>query len=567
MLSFEQLGLAPALLAGVAKLGFTTPTAVQSAVIPLLLNDDRDLVALAQTGTGKTAAFGLPLLQRLIPGNRVPQALVLCPTRELCMQIARDLTQLSDAMTGVRILPVYGGADIRPQLAELKRGVQLIVATPGRMVDMLRRHAVDLSAIRCVVLDEADEMFTMGFEEDLSIILNAVPVEKQILLFSATMPRSVASMTRENMTRPREVTIGMRNTGPDNVIHEYYMVHARDRYPALKRIVDLIPELYGIVFCRTRQETQDIADWLMRDGYSAQALHGDLSQPQRDRVMKGFRACRFPLLVATDVAARGLDVRNLTHVINFSLPDDLDSYTHRSGRTGRAGQSGTSIVLLNLREHAKLHRVEKQLGRKFVARTVPTGDDICRARLNLWVKRWQSLEPESPLLDELMPVLCTKIGDLSREALLRKVAFLELQPLLAYYRDQPDLNPGPSSTPRKPKPAQSPARAASASVVRLPVELMLNVGTVNGITPRTLLRMIESVSPRKKLPVGRIKIAGKLSYIEVPAQQAGTLVERFNAAPLEVSGRRVQALLAKKRSQPLGDSKRGPHKGRKTKQT
>ncbi len=541
--SFNDLGLSPELLQGLEKLGFKKPTDIQAAVIPDLLAGDRDLVAMAQTGTGKTAAFGLPILQRLSAKTRLPQALVLCPTRELCMQIARDLSQLGDSIKALRILPVYGGADIRPQLIALRRGVQIIVATPGRMVDMLRRQAVDLSTIRCVVLDEADEMLTMGFEDDLRTILGAVPATVQTLLFSATMPRTVADITRNYMKDPATITIGTRNTGPDNVVHEYYVVHARDRYAALKRIVDLVPDLYGIVFCRTRQETQEIADWLIRDGYPAQALHGDLTQPQRDRVMKAFRERHCPMLVATDVAARGLDVRNLTHIINYSLPDDLGTYTHRSGRTGRAGQSGISIVLLNMREQSKLRQIEKQLGRKFIARPIPAGDDICRVRLYDWVKRWQTLETASALLDELMPALIERLDGLSRDELLRKVAFLEVQRLIDYYRDQPDLNP---EVRHEPHSNRSPHAAASDGRV----ELALNVGAVNGLTPTMLLGMIGTVARNRSIPVGRIKITPMQSYVEVPADMATELLKRFNSHGLELDGRPVTAIAAGARPPP-----------------
>ncbi len=537
MKSFDQLDLSPELLEGVAKLGFKKPTEVQSAVIPVLLGGSRDLVALAQTGTGKTAAFGLPILQLLDPDANDPQALILCPTRELCMQIARDVTQLAGSMRNVRILPVYGGADIQPQLKSLRRGVQIVVATPGRMVDMLRRRAIDLSVIRHVVLDEADEMLTMGFEEDLKTILAAVPKGKQTLLFSATMPRTVAAIKANDMTDPLEITIGERNTGPDNVVHEYYMVHARDRYPALKRIVDLIPELYGIVFCRTRQDTQEIADWLARDGYLAQALHGDLSQPQRDKVMKGFRDRDFPLLVATDVAARGLDVRNLTHVINYSLPDELGTYTHRSGRTGRAGQSGISIALLNLREHSKLHQIEKQLGRKFIARPVPTGDDICRVRVYDWIKRWQALEPNSALLDELMPAIAQRLEGLSREDLLRKMVAWELRLLLDYYRNQPDINPDRRLDSRSE--TSAPSRGSGVKV-----ELVLNVGSVNGLRAKSLLQMIET-TVSETIPVGRINISKMQSYVEVPAAQAANLVASINAGSRELDGRLIRIAVAR----------------------
>ncbi|MDZ4199389.1 MAG: DEAD/DEAH box helicase, partial [Kiritimatiellia bacterium] len=427
-------------------------------------------------------------------------------------------------------VPVYGGAEIRPQLVALHRGAHIVVATPGRMVDLLRRRSIEFSKIRRVVLDEAEEMLTMGFEEDLETILSAVPEGAQTLLFSATMPRNVASIARQHMTDAEEITIGAPNAGPDQVVHEAYIVHARDRYPAHKRIVDLIQDLYGIVFCRTRQETQEIADGLIRDGYNAQALHGDLNQTQRDRVMKKFRDRDCPLLVATDVAARGLDVRNLTHIINYSLPDDLDVYTHRSGRTGRAGQMGISMVLLHMREHFKLSRIEKKLGQKFISRPVPTGEDICRVRLHDWMKRWQSQDAKSPLLDELMPSMCEHLKDLTREELLRKVAFQELHKLLDYYQDQPDLQTEHSGNLRSRPPEL--------------LELVLNVGAVNGANRSSLMAMIREVGDDPQISFGRINVAKMQSYVEIPAPVAEELVRQFESCDIQLDGRAVRVAIA-----------------------
>ena len=372
-MKFTELGLCPELLAGIGKLGFETPTPVQAEVIPFLLDNDQDLVGLAQTGTGKTAAFGLPILEQLDLESRATQALILCPTRELCMQIARDLQSFATAMPTVSILAVYGGADIRQQLDALQRGVQIVVATPGRMLDILRRKRANFSSIERVVLDEADEMLNMGFEEELEGILSQVPGQAQTLLFSATMPREVAKISRKYMQDSHEITCGSKNAGSENVSHEVVTIHAKDRYRALRRLVDFYPRMYGIVFCRTRMETQQVADHLRRDGYNAEPLHGDLSQMQRDSVMKKFRERHVQVLVATDVAARGLDVNDLTHIINYQMPDDLSAYTHRSGRTGRAGKSGTSIAIIHMREHFKIKRIEKALGKKFTERLVPTG--------------------------------------------------------------------------------------------------------------------------------------------------------------------------------------------------
>ncbi|MBM4153326.1 MAG: DEAD/DEAH box helicase, partial [Kiritimatiellaceae bacterium] len=482
-MKFTELGLSSDILEGISRLGFETPTPVQAAVIPAILNNGRDLVALAQTGTGKTAAFGLPTIQLLDADIRTPQALILCPTRELCMQIARDLENFSACVQGVRVLAVYGGADIKPQLSAMVRGVDIVVATPGRMVDLLRRKRADFSQIKRVVLDEADEMLNMGFEEDLEIILSEVPDEAQTLLFSATMPRQVASIAKKYMNDPEEITVGVRNSGSENVSHEYLVVHAKDRYRALKRLADYYPDMYGIVFCRTRQETQDIADHLGKDGYKSESLHGDLTQQQRDRVMKRFRARELQMLVATDVAARGLDVNELTHVINYSLPDDLGSYTHRSGRTGRAGKTGVSIALINMREHNKVKFIEKQLGRKFVQRSVPTGADICQARLTGLMERLSQVNPEPGIIDEILPALCKSLEGVSREELLRRFASLELQRLLDYYSKEPDLNveavhEGGHAARKK--------QTAAGGLV----ELSMNIGKVNRLSPKQLMNLV-----------------------------------------------------------------------------
>lgn len=525
---FNELGLSPELLDGVSRLGFETPTDVQAAVIPAILNNGRDLVALAQTGTGKTAAFGLPLLQMLEPDIKTPQTLILCPTRELCMQIARDLENFAACVCGVRVLAVYGGADIKPQLAAMVRGVDIVVATPGRMNDLLRRRRADFSQIKRVVLDEADEMLNMGFEDDLEAILSQVPDGVQTLLFSATMPKQVAWIAKKYMTDPEEITVGGRNVGTENVSHEYAVVHAKDRYRALKRLADFYPEMYSIVFCRTRKETQDIADHLGRDGYRAEALHGDLTQPQRDRVMKRFRARELQMLVATDVAARGLDVNDLTHVINYSLPDDLSSYTHRSGRTGRAGKTGVSIALINMREHHKVKRIEKQLGRTFVQFAIPTGADICEARLIALMTRLGEVEPEPGLIDDLLPSLCERLEGISREELLRRFASLELHRMLDYYSKEPDLNAEAVQA--------KPARQKSGGRM---TELMMNIGKVNGLTPKQLMNLVNVADRDSSVEIGRINIVKMQSFFEVPPADAQNVIDSFSRGDVDYEGRPV----------------------------
>ncbi len=365
MNTFADLGINNDVLKGLSALGFQEPTPVQAKVIPLVLERRVDLVSLAQTGTGKTAAFGLPLIQLTNPKSRKTQGLVLCPTRELCMQVARDLEAFAKYVKGLQVLAVYGGANIEPQIRALRKGVQIIVATPGRLVDLINRNVVDISGVNYAVFDEADEMLQMGFQEELNAILAKTPKEKNTLLFSATMSREVKAIASKYMTDPLEITIGKLNAGAENVSHEYYMVQAKDRYLALKRVVDNSPNIYSIVFCRTRVETNDVANKLIQDGYNADALHGELSQAQRDQVMVKFRAKNLQILVATDVAARGLDVNDLTHVINYNLPDEIAGYTHRSGRTGRAGRTGTSVVIVHMKEHYKIRQIEQKLGKKF----------------------------------------------------------------------------------------------------------------------------------------------------------------------------------------------------------
>jgi len=440
MNGFEQFNLTPELQQSIAALGFETPTPVQKAVIPVLLEGRRNMVALAQTGTGKTAAFGIPVLQRVDVGRNEIQTVILCPTRELCLQVCRDLKEISKHSKAVRTVAIYGGASIETQLRALRSGVHIIVATPGRLHDLLRRRGVDLSTASCVVLDEADEMLSMGFEEDLNAIMGSIPDTVQKLLFSATMPRQVERLTGTYMQDAVEITIGSRNAGAENVTHDCYMIHEKDRYLALKRIVDATPSIYGLIFCRTRVETQETAANLMRDGYSADALHGDLSQIQRDRVMAAFRERTIRMLVATDVAARGIDVTDLTHVINYQLPDELESYTHRSGRTGRAGKSGVSAVLINMREKWKIKHIEQRLGKQFTFKPVPSGYTVCEAQLLQLMERAKAVDVNESQIAPFMPAIFEMLDGLSREQLIKHFASLELNRFLEYYRNTPDIS-------------------------------------------------------------------------------------------------------------------------------
>ncbi len=467
MNGFEQFNLTPALRQSIAALGFETPTPVQKAVIPVLLEGRRHMVALAQTGTGKTAAFGIPVLQRVDTDQNVIQAVVLCPTRELCLQVCRDLKSFARHTKALRSVAIYGGASIDTQIRALRNGVHIIVATPGRLHDILRRRAADLSTAACVVLDEADEMLSMGFEEDLNAIMSAIPDTVQKLLFSATMPRQVENLRAAYLHDPIEITIGSRNAGAENVIHECYMIHEKDRYSALKRIVDATPSVYGLIFCRTRIETQETAEKLIRDGYSADALHGELSQVQRDRVMQSFREHHLNMLVATDVAARGLDINDLTHVINYQLPDDLESYTHRSGRTGRAGKSGISAVLINMREKWKIQHIERRLGKRFAYKPVPSGHAVCEAQLLQLVARVKAVAVDEKQIQPYLPQIVDMLNGLSREELIKHFVSLELNRFLDYYRGLPDISvPLPSNEPagrrRSPAPYRDDGRRRTA---------------------------------------------------------------------------------------------------------
>ena len=437
MMQFSEMGLDPRIQKGIREMGFEQPSPIQEQFISLFLKKPSDIVGLAQTGTGKTAAFGLPMLQKIDPNKRVPQALILSPTRELCVQTARELGDYAKYLPEIVITPIYGGADISAQLRALSKGVHIITATPGRMHDIIRKNKVDLSQISILVLDEADEMLNMGFQEDVDAILEQTPKTKNTLLFSATMPREVAEIAKNYMSNPIEIAVGKKNSGAENVEHIYHMVHARDRYSALKRVMDFVPDVYGIVFCRTRIETNEVATQLIADGYSAEALHGDLSQAQRDYVMEKFRTRGVQMLVATDVAARGLDVDDLTHIINYNLPDDLESYTHRSGRTGRAGKSGISISIINLKEQGKIRMVEKTLGKKFIRKPVPGGKEICEKQLMFIIDKLHDVTINEQQIEPFLPTVYEKLEHITKEDLIKHFVSLEFNRFLDYYGSTP----------------------------------------------------------------------------------------------------------------------------------
>lgn len=522
---------------------------VQEKVIPHLLNGEGDVVALAQTGTGKTAAFGLPLLQRIDPEVKKPQALILSPTRELCLQIGSDLADFSKYMPSIKVLPVYGGSSIESQIRALRAGVQVIVATPGRLIDLINRGEVNLDDVHTVVLDEADEMLNMGFLESIDAILEHVPADRKMLMFSATMPNEIARIAKKYMKDPVEIVVGNRNEGAENVRHIYYMVNARDKYLALKRIADNTPNIYGIIFCRTRRDTQEIADKLIADGYNADALHGDLSQQQRDIVMRKFRDRVITLLVATDVAARGLDVDDLTHVINYGLPDDTAVYTHRSGRTGRAGKTGVSIAIIHSREKGKLREIEKKIGKKFERKEVPTPEHIIEKQLYNLADRIERVKVDEDEIQKYLPGVMRKLEWLSGEDLLKRVLSLEFNRLLDYYRDAPkidfiDEKPSKDKKERKESTPKSDKEKDRRTAERGMERIYVNLGKGDGFFAGNLIELLNHNVGGKRVDVGRIDLLPHYSLFDVKKADARRVVEGLRGA--DWMGDRVYSEIADK---------------------
>ena len=540
MKTFEELGVSQEIRKAIEEMGYENPMPVQEEVIPYLLGNGNDVVALAQTGTGKTAAFGLPLIQKIDVKNCVPQALVLCPTRELCLQIAGDLTDYSKYITDLKILPVYGGSSIDSQIRSMKRGVHIIVATPGRLIDLMERKVARLETVRNVVMDEADEMLNMGFTDSINTILENVPKDRNTLMFSATMSPEIARIAKTYLHDAKEITIGTKNEGSKNVNHVAYIVHAKDKYLALKRVVDFYPQIYGIVFCRTRKETQEIADKLIQDGYSADSLHGELSQAQRDLVMQKFRQRHLQLLVATDVAARGLDVDSLTHVINYGLPDDIESYTHRSGRTGRAGKTGISIAIINLREKGKMREIERIIKKKFEVSELPTGKEICEQQLIKVIDDIEKVKVSEEEIETFLPRVYRKLDWLSKEDLIKRVVSLEFNRFLDYYKNAPEIEQ-PKANDKKAETKES--RKGDKEKVGRKAEkgytrLFLNLGKTDGFYTNQIIDLVNRNLKKERIQIGRIDLMQNFSFFEVIQEQAPQVIKALNKVVLS-GGRKV----------------------------
>ena len=542
MKTFEELGVSLEIRKAIEEMGYESPMPVQEEVIPYLLGNGNDVVALAQTGTGKTAAFGLPLIQKIDVTRRIPQALILCPTRELCLQIAGDLTDYSKYITDLKILPVYGGSSIDSQIRSLKQGVHIIVATPGRLIDLMERKVANLSTVRDVVMDEADEMLNMGFTDSINAILEKVPQDRNTLMFSATMSPEISRIAKTYLHDAKEITIGTKNEGSKNVNHIAYIIHAKDKYLALKRVVDFYPQIYGIIFCRTRKETQEIADKLIQDGYNADSLHGELSQAQRDLVMQKFRQRHLQLLVATDVAARGLDVNDLTHVINYGLPDDTESYTHRSGRTGRAGKTGISIAIINLREKGKMREIERIIKKQFTVGQLPSGKEICEQQLIKVIDDIEKVKVNEEEIETFLPSIYRKFEWLSKEDLIKRVVSMEFNRFLEYYKNAPEIEQ-PKNSDKKGEPKERKERGtdkekSSRKAEKGYTRLFLNLGKTDGFYANQIIELINRNLKKERIQVGRIDLMQNFSFFEIIEAQAPMVIKALNKVVLN-GGRKV----------------------------
>ena len=569
MKTFEELGVSEVIRRAIEELGFEHPMPVQEEVIPYLLGNGNDVIALAQTGTGKTAAYGIPVLQKTDATSHDTQALILSPTRELCLQIADDLTSFAKYIPSLHVIPVYGGASIVTQMNELRHGAQIIVATPGRLIDLMERGRVDLSHLKNVVLDEADEMLNMGFSESINTIFEHVPEDRNTLLFSATMSREIEAIAKNYLHDYKEIVVGSRNEGAENVNHIYYLVNAKDKYLALKRIVDFYPRIYAIIFCRTKLETQEVADKLIRDGYNAEALHGDLSQQQRDLTMQKFRKHLTQLLVATDVAARGLDVDDLTHVINYGLPDDIENYTHRSGRTGRAGKKGTSISIIHTREKYKVRNIEKTIGKEFVDGTLPTPEEICKKQLFKAMDDIMKTDVDEGLIAPYMADINRQFEYVDKEDLIKKMVSITFGRFLDYYKDAPEIVKPTTSRKgegkadgrrRKDDDGRHAARGprkAEAGFRRL----FINLGKADGFYPGEVMQFVNHHVHGPKQEIGHIDLLQRFSYIEVPEKDANKVMAALNGSSYK--GREVRCNDADDKEARGGGRKRADRRDRR----
>lgn len=543
MNKFQSLGLSDKLVATVTSLGFETPTPVQQEAIPVLLAGPTDLICLSQTGTGKTAAFGLPLIELADDQNRITQALVLAPTRELCMQIKSDLSNYCKSVKPLNIVPVYGGASIQDQIKQIRKGAQIIVATPGRLMDLMDRKAIDIGNVGFVVLDEADEMLNMGFKDDIDFILSHTPKDKNVWLFSATMPIEIQRISARYMTEPYEISVGNKNKGNENITHQYMLVDDRNRYEALKRVVDINPDVFGVIFCRTKAETQDIAEKLMKDGYNADALHGDLSQAQRDKVMKAFKAKTLQLLIATDVAARGIDVSNITHVFHMNLPDEVEYYTHRSGRTARAGKTGFSIAIVTRRDLHKIRQIEKKASVKFEHALVPTGVEVCEKRVLELVHRLHDVKINQKVIENFLPSVFAELEDLSKEEIITRFASLEFNRYFDYYSGSADLNKKEERRGEGSERGERGERGSSGGGGGGPIDgdyerMFMSIGKMEGLDTGKLLGFILQRCNVPKKAVGRITVKGAYSFFEASTEYADTIKNMLHG--FDYKGRRIR---------------------------
>ena len=566
--NFKQTRLHPDILKAITEMGFETPTPIQAKTIPHLMASAHDLIATAQTGTGKTAAFGLPSIHLTDIEDRRTQTLVLCPTRELCMQITKDLGNFSKYINGMNILAVYGGASIQAQIKSLKKGAQIVIGTPGRTKDLIKRKRLDISHVARVILDEADEMLTMGFKEDLEMILAQTPQEKQTLLFSATMSKRVVEITKSYMNNPLEIAAARMNIAAENVQHIYYMVNAKDRYEAIKRIIDINPGIYGIVFCRTRRETKEVANKLMHDGYNADTLNGDLSQVQRDDVMGRFRNRQLQILVATDVAARGLDVDDLSHVINFNLPDDDEIYVHRSGRTGRAGKKGISIIIIHTREVRKIREIEKKFSITFIRETVPSGLDICKKRLYTLIGKVENVEVDEQQIGQFMPDIYKKLEWLEREELIKHFVSTEFNRYLSYYKNARDINISGDSMGEKRSKREKRSREDRRNTSF--AGFYVNVGFKHKLNPGRLIGLINECLRSSDAVIGKIEVMKTFSFFEIDNKWESKLFvgfkgKKFEGIPLliEVDKGSLRSERGSKGKSKYRDNKVGRAKARK----